>query len=105
MGAQKRRGESGKGSGLMGAMQSAVRRGLDRIARATAPDNDGLDAMDLLRAQHAYVDKLFARVERAEGAARREAFNELADMLAVHATIEEKIFYPAVKMPSTEELL
>lgn len=108
MAARRTRGEqkrSASAGGLMGAVQSVVRRGLDKIAQVAAPNNDGLDAMDLLRAQHGYVDKLFARVQRAEGDERRAAFAELADMLAVHAAIEEKIFYPAVKLPATEDLL
>ena len=89
---------------MLGAARDAVRGGLQRLAHLGAGD-DGLDAMDLLKAQHRYVDKLFAQVEGARGAQKASAFRELADMLAVHATIEERIFYPTVKMASTEELL
>jgi hemerythrin superfamily protein len=67
--------------------------------------HDDLNALDLLNAQHRYVDKLFATIEQSSGAARDAVFRELADMLAVHATIEEKIFYPNVKTPATEGLL
>jgi hypothetical protein len=61
--------------------------------------------MDLLKAQHRYVDELFSRIQAAGGGRKMGAFRELADMLAMHATIEERIFYPGVKLRSTEELL
>ncbi len=38
-------------------------------------------------------------------AAFRRTFEQLADALAIHSEIEEKIFYPAVKAQDTEELL
>ena len=43
--------------------------------------------------------------QRPGSAEHRRLFGDLADALAVHATIEEKIFYPSVKRPETEELL
>src|SRR5205814_6742902 len=39
------------------------------------------------------------------GEAKRELFEKIADDLAVHATIEEKHFYPATKAARTQELL
>src|SRR4029079_1496685 len=51
------------------------------------------------------VERLFERIQSARGASKVAAFNELADLLAVHATIEEKIFYPGVKSAATEDLL
>lgn len=63
-----------------------------------------LNALDLLTEQHAQVDALFARIE-AKGSDRLEAFLELADCLAAHAAIEEKIFYPRVMFEQTSELL
>ena len=65
---------------------------------------DILNALDLLAEQHAQVDELFARIE-AKGNDRLDAFLELADCLAAHATIEEKIFYPRVMSEQTSELL
>jgi len=70
--------------------------------RATA---DELDAIDLLRAQHRAIDLLFRAIQSAKGASRATSFRELADMLAVHATIEEWIFYPGVRTADTEALL
>jgi hemerythrin superfamily protein len=63
-----------------------------------------VNAIDLLTEQHAEVDKLIAAIEKGKGD-KQALFEELADKLAAHATIEEKIFYPAVKAGTTEELL
>jgi hemerythrin superfamily protein len=71
---------------------------------ATSGD-DSLDAMDLLKAQHRAVEKCFERIQSERGAAKAVAFRELADLLAVHSAIEEKIFYPGVKSSGTAELL
>ena len=56
-----------------------------------------MDAIDLLESQHDEVKDLFERIEEAQ--TRREKldlFRQLADAFAAHATIEEKIFYPAI---------
>jgi hemerythrin superfamily protein len=63
-----------------------------------------VDVLDLLTSQHAEVDALFAKLEADEGD-RNALFGQLADKLAAHATIEEKIFYPAAMAKETEELL
>jgi hemerythrin superfamily protein len=62
------------------------------------------DVLELLTSQHAEVDALFERLENKQGD-RRALFTELADKLAAHATVEEKIFYPAVMAKQTTEML
>lgn len=62
------------------------------------------DVLELLEAQHKEVDELFARIE-AGGSDRRALFTELADKLAAHSTVEEKLFYPFVMAKATDELL
>jgi hemerythrin superfamily protein len=64
-----------------------------------------MNAIELLETQHRDVDNLFAQLERGEGGekARQKLFDDLADMLAIHASIEELHFYPAVKAADTEE--
>lgn len=65
-----------------------------------------MDALQLLRDQHKEVDELIARIEDSDDAEeKQELFETLADKLAAHATMEERLFYPAVKASSTEELL
>ena len=63
------------------------------------------DVLDLLQSQHAEVDELLARIEESDPANRPELFDELADKLVAHATVEEKIFYPAAMAKQTDELL
>jgi len=62
-----------------------------------------LNALDLLADQHKQVDSLFAQLEAGEGDGA--TFLQLADALAAHATIEEKIFYPRVTTNQTSKLL
>jgi hemerythrin superfamily protein len=64
-----------------------------------------MNALDLLIEQHDEVEDLFDMIEKAEGEKKAELFEELADKLAAHASMEEKLFYPSVKAKETEELL
>src|SRR4051794_12270082 len=65
-----------------------------------------MDAITMLKRQHREVEKLFTRLEKAKSAGpRRKIFEQIADALAIHATIEERHFYPSVKDESTEDLL
>ncbi len=66
--------------------------------------DDTSNILDILTAQHEEIDDLFEKLEDGKGDPY-EIFHELANKLAAHATIEEKIFYPSVLMASTEELL
>jgi hemerythrin superfamily protein len=67
-----------------------------------------MNAIDLLEKQHREVEELF---EEFEGAGERAAktkerlCREISDKLAVHAEIEEKLFYPEAKQENTEEIL
>jgi hemerythrin superfamily protein len=64
-----------------------------------------VDAIALLEEQHREVEKLFAALETAEGVRKRKQFADIADKLAIHATLEERHFYPEVKAKGTEEIL
>jgi iron-sulfur cluster repair protein YtfE (RIC family) len=65
-----------------------------------------MDAISMLEEQHEKAMSLFEQFEHAETSAQKKAlFEELADELAVHTTIEEKVFYPAVYANDTEEVL
>ena len=57
-----------------------------------------------MTSQHDEVESLFDKLENATGD-KAALFMQLADRLAAHATIEEKIFYPAVMARETSELL
>jgi hemerythrin-like domain-containing protein len=67
-----------------------------------------VNAIDLLEQQHREVEELFEELEGAGENAkktRERLCRELADALAVHAEIEEKLFYPESKQENTEEIL
>jgi hemerythrin superfamily protein len=65
------------------------------------------DAIGLLKADHAAVKTLFAQEEKLskrDGEKKVAVFNEINAALEVHATIEEEIFYPAVKKARSEHV-
>ncbi|MGC3998658.1 MAG: hemerythrin domain-containing protein [Anaeromyxobacter sp.] len=67
-----------------------------------------MNAIELLKQQHQEVNELFEEFEgTGEGArkTRERLCQQIGDALAVHATIEEKLFYPESKQENTEELL
>jgi hemerythrin superfamily protein len=65
-----------------------------------------MNATKLLESQHREVEKLFSKIEKARTlASKAELFAQIADKLAVHASIEEHHFYPAVKAKRTEDIL
>ena len=65
-----------------------------------------MNAIKMLKQQHREVEKLFKKLTATRtDETRRTAFEEIADALAVHATIEERHFYPGVKKQQTEDLL
>jgi len=67
-----------------------------------------MDAIELLKTQHREVKDLFTQYESLGEKAykgKQSVFEQIADALAMHATIEEEQFYPAVKARSTEDIL
>ncbi len=65
-----------------------------------------MNAIDMLKQDHRLVEELFDAIEEADDASEREElFFELADALALHAALEENVFYPACKSEDTEETL
>jgi hemerythrin superfamily protein len=65
-----------------------------------------MNAIEMLKKEHRAVEELFEKFEAAKSAGpRRKVFEQIADALAVHAAIEEKHFYPAVKAKQTEDML
>ena len=66
------------------------------------------DATVLLQRDHADVKKLFRQYEKladneADGQERQALAMQICQMLTVHATIEEEIFYPAAREAEVEE--
>jgi iron-sulfur cluster repair protein YtfE (RIC family) len=71
---------------------------------SNAAAKNSTDVLQLLTAQHAEVDELFAKIE-SSASNRTALLTELADKLAAHATVEEKVFYPAVMAKATSDKL
>jgi hemerythrin superfamily protein len=61
-------------------------------------------ATDLLVHQHRLVEELFERLESSRRGFDR-TLGELADGLAAHISIEEKLFYPAVRKANSDLIL
>ena len=67
-----------------------------------------MNAIELLEKQHREVEELFEEFQDAGEGARKTTerlCRDLSDRLAVHAEIEERLFYPEARQPNTEQLL
>jgi hemerythrin superfamily protein len=65
------------------------------------------DAVALLKTDHAAVKVLFEKegqLKKQDGEKKAGLFAQIKAALEVHATIEEEIFYPAVKKARSEHL-
>jgi hypothetical protein len=64
------------------------------------------DAVALLKADHREVEEMFAAFENASGDGKKQNIAEdICKALAIHAQIEEEIFYPACEGKVEEDLL
>jgi len=64
-----------------------------------------MDAIALLTSQHEETEILFQQVAVERGVERLRSFRLLARMLTLHTLLEERHFYPAVRVAETEDLL
>lgn len=63
-------------------------------------------AISLLKKDHRAVDKLFAQYEAAKGAQDKvDIVQQICQALMIHAHIEEKLFYPALRGKVKDSLL
>ena len=71
------------------------------MPNAATASKTSTDAIAMLKADHAKVKKLFKEFERLHDEESDEEAEEVAQQicneLTIHATIEEEIFYPAVR--------
>jgi hypothetical protein len=72
----------------------------ERTAAAQLPQGD---VVALLLEQHARIRDLFAEVRNGRGEDRRQAFDELRALLAVHETAEELVVRPVAKKTAGAE--
>ena len=63
-----------------------------------------MDAIELLERQHRRLEELFSALKDSD-TPTAEDFKAASDLLAAHMTIEEDLFYPAVRAGRTEDIL
>jgi hemerythrin superfamily protein len=56
-----------------------------------------MDALELLKQDHAKVKKLFEQAEDADEKEQQSIFTQIKTELEIHAEIEETVFYPAMQ--------
>jgi short-subunit dehydrogenase len=88
---------------FMNKVQAVVSKFLPDTAKAKQlrksneplDQDDEVDALKMLAAQHEIAEELFARLEAAGAGEGRVIFDTLARKLDEHMKIEEEVFYPA----------
>ena len=68
--------------------------------------NNDSNAIDMLKADHREVERLFAQFDAAEGDTRRQAelASRIGQALAIHAELEESLLYPRLFKSSNDEI-
>ena len=56
------------------------------------------DVVAVLLDQHAQIRRLFTEVAQRRGEPRREAFQQLVRLLAMHETAEQEVLHPQVRL-------
>jgi hypothetical protein len=94
-------------SSVQAQKASAARKTLMPLGDAGTADLtlSGMNAIEMLEGQHAAVERLFDELEEAKGDEKQALFDELADSLAMHAMIEERHFYPAIRDDETDDVI
>lgn len=67
---------------------------------------NGSNALDMLKADHREVERLFAQFDAADGDTRTQAelASRIGQALAIHAELEESLLYPRLLVPSNDEI-
>lgn len=74
----------------------------DRKKAATLPEGD---VIRILYEQHAQVQDLFERVEKASGEGRQQAFDELTALLIAHETAEQSVLRPVSRETAGDDVV
>jgi iron-sulfur cluster repair protein YtfE (RIC family) len=64
-----------------------------------------MDPIELLTRQHEEAESLFQQVAVVRGDERTHLFRRLAYLLTLHTQLEERFFYPEVKLAETSDLV
>ncbi|TSD95384.1 hemerythrin domain-containing protein [Skermania sp. ID1734] len=63
------------------------------------------DVLDLLLDQHQQIKDLFGQVKSAAGTQKRDKFQELVRLLAMHETAEEEIVHPSARANAGDQVV
>jgi hemerythrin superfamily protein len=63
------------------------------------------DVIDLLLDQHTEIKQLFAQVKAAQGDEKRDRFQDLVRLLAVHESAEEQVVHPAARNETSDQII
>lgn len=76
------------------------------MPKASTTTRSKLDAIQLLKSDHRAAENLFEAYKNAKGDKKKaDLAGQICMELSVHATIEEEIFYPAVRGEVEDDLL
>jgi hemerythrin superfamily protein len=67
------------------------------MSMTTAETGTDRDVVDLLLEQHDEIKSLFSELQRVEGPAKRELFEDLVRLLAMHESAEETVVHPVAR--------
>jgi hemerythrin superfamily protein len=67
------------------------------MSMTTTETATGRDVVDLLLEQHDEIKSLFSALQRAQGPAKQELFQDLVRLLAVHESAEETVVHPVAR--------
>jgi Hemerythrin HHE cation binding domain len=77
-----------------------------RTTKNGSSTKDSMDAIALLRADHRAVEELFMKYEETKGSATKAKLaQQICLELTIHATIEEEIFYPAIRGEVDDDMM
>ncbi|MBV9994180.1 MAG: hemerythrin domain-containing protein [Caulobacteraceae bacterium] len=93
-----RRGAAAGNGGAQGQGSSAEGAAAGKAAGQT-------DAIAMLKEDHRKVEGLFERAQQAQDDEKDELIQQICQELIIHTELEERIFYPASRQPSTEDQL
>jgi hemerythrin superfamily protein len=86
------------------AAASTHRKGKAAVPRSRTKTS--LDAIDMLKQDHDKVEKAFKdfdKMDRQDSESCRQVIKTVCDELKVHTTLEEEVFYPAVREAIEDE--
>jgi hemerythrin superfamily protein len=114
--------KSGEGSGKTIPQAAAPAKALETsdnqidkatvaAAKASTENNpsetkiNASDAIALLKEDHRKVEGLFTKFESADDSRKEQIIQEACQTLVIHTLLEERLFYPAARQPSTHDML